>query len=153
LSKCLSHTSLFAGQAPVDGPSWRPTDFRRFQIGRLSDGRQEWLEFLRTNHLLAPFPDLFTRREEGMYGGRQRAFLSLPDLIRSKETERESDWLDVEKLEEILDARLLASVGSTPGALVAALAQLRSRVGLQGYFERKLLADPAVVDAAVAQAT
>jgi hypothetical protein len=45
------------------GNSWRPADFQRYQIGRLTDGREEWLEFWRHNHLLAPFSELYERRE------------------------------------------------------------------------------------------
>src|SRR5947209_20427458 len=106
----LSQTSLFVGKALIEGPTWRPNAFRRFQIGTLPSGREEWLEFWRENHLLAPFAELFARREQGMYGGRTLAFLSLPDLIRSKETERETDWQDIAFLEEFPDARLLSQV-------------------------------------------
>src|SRR5947209_8438653 len=96
------------------------------QIGTLPSGREEWLEFWRENHLLAPFGELFSRREQGVYGGRSLAFLSLPDLIRSKETERETDWQDIAFLEEFLDARLLAQASADQAALVRALAQVRS---------------------------
>lgn len=41
----LARTSLLGGDAPVEGPSWRPGAFRRFRIGALPDGREEWLEF------------------------------------------------------------------------------------------------------------
>jgi hypothetical protein len=87
----LRCSALFAGRTPAEGPSWRPQVFRRFQVGTLPDGRAEWLEFWKENHLLPPFDELFARREVGEYGGRPVAFLSLPDLIRAKETERESD--------------------------------------------------------------
>ena len=30
---------------PREGSSWRPDDFVRFEVGRLEDGREEWLEF------------------------------------------------------------------------------------------------------------
>jgi hypothetical protein len=50
----LARMSLFARTVPVEGPSWRPGAFRRFQIGTLPDGREEWLEFWKENHLLAP---------------------------------------------------------------------------------------------------
>ncbi len=80
----LSRTSLFAGAVPVEGPSWRPGAFRRFQIGALPDGREEWLEFWRENHLLAPHSELLARAERGPYGGREITFLGLTDLIRSK---------------------------------------------------------------------
>lgn len=35
----LSQTSLFAGKSLLEGPSWRPNAFRRFQIGTLPSGR------------------------------------------------------------------------------------------------------------------
>jgi hypothetical protein len=92
----------------VEGPSWRPGDFRRFVIGRLPDGQEERLEFWRRNHLLAPFGELHQRRSEGTYGGALLPFIGLWDLLRSKETERDSDWLDVALLEEIYDERALA---------------------------------------------
>src|SRR5205823_2388618 len=95
LAERLRRATPFAGGVLPEGPSWRPHAFRRFLLGRLPDGREEWLEFWRTNHLLPPFAELHGRREEGLYGGRQVAFLALPDLIRSKETERESDWQDI----------------------------------------------------------
>ena len=53
LQERLNRTPLFASQPPLEGPSWRPRAFRRFQIGRLADGREEWLEFWRENHLLS----------------------------------------------------------------------------------------------------
>jgi hypothetical protein len=80
----------------VEGPSWRPRDFKRFVVGQLSDGRDERLELWRANHLLPPFETAWSRREEGVYGGQRLAFLGLDDLIRSKETERDDDWSDVE---------------------------------------------------------
>jgi hypothetical protein len=82
-----------AGQL-VEGPSWRPREFRRFVLGRLPDGREERLECWRQNHLLAPFRELYERRTEGPYGGKTLGFLGLNDLLRSKETEREDDWRD-----------------------------------------------------------
>ena len=75
-----------------EGSSGSPGDFRRFRIGRLEDGREEWLESWRHHHLLAPFEEFFARREERHYGGRFVPILALTDLIRSKESERESDW-------------------------------------------------------------
>src|SRR5262249_46013471 len=102
----LARTSLFAGATLVEGPSWRAGAFRRFQIGALPDGREEWLEFWRENHLLAPHGELQARAERGLYGGREITFLGLTDLIRSKETERDADWQDVAALEQFLDARL-----------------------------------------------
>jgi hypothetical protein len=148
----LARSPLFAAHPLIEGPSWRPDDFRRFQIGRLASGAEEWLEFWRHNHLLAPFAELFARREEGAYGERTIAFFSLPDLIRSKETERASDWLDVALLEEILDARLLAGVADGNVKLVSTLAQLRSRSGLEGHLARGHLKDGAAVEQALALA-
>jgi hypothetical protein len=108
-----------SGTGPIEGPSWRPNAFRRFQVGTLPSGHEEWLGFWRENHLLAPFPELFSRRQQGVYGGRPLAFLALPDLIRSKETERETDWQDIAFLEEFLDARLLAQSSAGRSALAA----------------------------------
>jgi hypothetical protein len=125
----LARSGLFPGPGPVEGTSWRPGAFRRFLLGNLPDGQEEWLEFWRGNHLLAPFPELFARREIGAYGGRELPFLSLPDLIRSKETERAKDWDDISYLEEFLDARPHARCAAGTLAVAEALAQLRSRRG------------------------
>ncbi len=65
LSSRLAGTPLFAGKPVLEGSSWRPQSFRRFLIGRLADGREEWLEFWRGNHLLAPFSEGYARREQG----------------------------------------------------------------------------------------
>jgi hypothetical protein len=130
LDRAVGHLRSLARIDVQEGPSWRPHDFRRFLIGRLTDGREEWLEFWRANHLLAPFAELYARREEGDYGGRAVCFLSLVDLIRSKETERESDWQDIAVLEEIQDARNLARAVDR-STQMRALAQLRSRKGLR----------------------
>jgi hypothetical protein len=149
LPRALAQSSLARGPTLVEGPTWRPNAFRRFQIGWLPDGREEWLEFWSQNHLLAPYPELFARREEGTYGGRVLPFLSLPDLIRSKETERLHDWQDVRILEEFLDARLLAQVGRGVVELELALSHLRSRRGFESYLEQGLLNDSALVARAV----
>jgi hypothetical protein len=145
LGSRLDQSALAAGRPLTRGPSWRPDSFQRFLLGRLPDGRDEWLEFWRNNHLLPPFADLYDRREEGTFGGRTLAFLSLPDLIRSKETEREVDWQDITVLEEIHDGRLLhqAKAGTVP--LDQALAQLRSRRGLESFWKGGYLQDPAAV--------
>jgi hypothetical protein len=148
----LARAPLFAGTPLVEGSSWRPHAFRRFQIGRLPDGREEWLEFWRQNHLLAPFPHLYARREEGEYGGRVLAFLSLADLIRSKETERAFDWQDVAFLEAFLDARLLAQVTSGGITLASALTHLRSRRGFESYLQRGMLEDTVAVEHALGEA-
>jgi hypothetical protein len=107
--------------------------FRRFQIGRLADGREEWLEFWKANHLLAPFPDLLARSEVGEYGGRAIRFLGIGDLIRSKETERASDWQDVALLEEIRDERNIAAARTTYDSTTT-LRELRSRKGFESLF-------------------
>jgi hypothetical protein len=135
----LARTNLLGGQAVVEGPSWRAGAFRRFQIGTLPDGREEWLEFWRENHLLAPHDELQSRAECGLYGGRELMFLGLPDLIRSKETERDADWQDVAALEQFLDARLLARVRSGIVPVEEALPSLRSQTGLLGYLEAGFL--------------
>jgi hypothetical protein len=146
----LQQAPLFAGGALLEGPSWRPSGFRRFQIGTLASGREEWLEFWRENHLLPPFAELLGRRQQGLYGGRTMAFLSLPDLIRSKETERETDWQDIAFLEEFLDAHLLAQTSAGSDALVAALSQVRSRRGVESLLQQGRLSDRVVVKQALA---
>ncbi len=95
LPSVLRRSLVIAGESFREGPSWRPTAFRRFVVGRFADGREERLEFWRENHLLAPFDELHARRTEGLYGGHRISVLGLDDLIRSKETEREDDWRDV----------------------------------------------------------
>jgi hypothetical protein len=145
----LARTGLFAGGVPVEGNSWRPGSFRRFLLENPADGPEEWLEFWRGNHLLAPFPELFTRREVGAYGGRELPFLSLPDLIRSKETERAKDWDDVWYLEEFLDARLHARCVAGTLAVAEALAQVRSRRGFDTYLAENKFADVEAVRTAL----
>lgn len=142
LPQRLGRSGIFDGPV-IEGPSWRPQAFRRFQVGRLPDGREEWLEFWRHNHLLPPFVELFARREPGEYGGRVLPFLALPDLIRSKETERNTDWQDVAVLEEFLDARLLARAAGAAD-LIAALSRLRSRRGFESHLQRGSFRDPGV---------
>ena len=134
LENRLARTQLFAGPA-IEGPSWRADVFRRFRIGTLQDGRDEWLEFWKENHLLAPFDELRTRAERGPYGGRELTFIGLEDLIRSKETERDADWQDITVLEQFLDARLLAQVRSARRTAVEALVSMRSQTGFLGYLE------------------
>ena len=133
---------VFRGRGGIlEGPSWRPRQFRRFIIGRLPDGREERLECWRWNHLLAPFPELQARRTDGIYGGKTLAFLGLEDLIRSKETEREDDWRDIEFLEEILDERNRARAADA-GGWVACLGNVRSRRGFETLLRSGVLADP-----------
>lgn len=140
----------FAGsdllRGAVEGSSWRPRQFKRFIVGRLPDGREERLECWRTNHLLAPFDELWRRREEGPYGGSRPAFLALEDLIRSKETERDDDWRDVRLLEEIADERLLEQAKSA--VPVDALAKIRSRRGFESALAAGLFGDSNQVTAA-----
>lgn len=141
LPRLLAQSRLFVNQAVSEGPSWRPDAFRRFAIGRLPDGREEWLEFWKANHLLPPFAELHARREEGSYGGRLLSFFALPDLIRSKETERNTDWQDVALLEEVRDARMQAGVEAGRVSEVEVLAEVRSRRGFEQLVQRGRLSD------------
>jgi len=150
LFNVLRQAAQFAGQLVDEGPSWRREAFRRFQIGTLPSGVPEWLEVWRFNHLLPPFTELYGRREEGLYGGRLLPFLSLSDLIRSKETQRARDWDDIRYLEEVFDSRNLAQAA----APAAALSQLRSRRGFEQILlsHPDWLADQRLVTQAMAQA-
>jgi hypothetical protein len=76
-------------------------------------------------------------------------FLSLPDLIRSKETERTRDWQDIAVLVGLLDARNLARVKDGLMDVPAALASLQSRVGLEAFLQAGHLSDAASVSAAL----
>ncbi len=152
LSSRLPATPLFAGKPVIEGPTWRPHSFRRFQIGRLADGREEWLEFWCGNHLLAPFSELYARKEKGLYGGRTLSFLALPDLIKSKETERALDWRDVAVLEEFLDARMLAEAESGGRAPAEALSRIRSRSGFETALQGGLFSDAHIVGLALGAA-
>jgi hypothetical protein len=147
----LNQSSIAAGHPLTEGPSWRPDSFRRFLLGQLSDGRDEWLEFWRSNHLLPPFEELYGRRQQGTYGGRILSFLSLRDLIRSKETEREKDWQDVPFLEEIHDNRLFNQAKAGTLSLAEALSGMRSRRGLERFWQGGLLNDAAIVGQALLQ--
>lgn len=74
--------------------------------------------------------------------------MSLPDLIRSKETERDDDWADVRLLEETLDARSLAGAGDP----AVAISMLRSRRGFEqaeqaGLFRNQDIVRQAIRDA------
>lgn len=131
-----------------EGRSWRPEDFARFEVGRLPDGREEWLEFWRHNHLLPDFAQTRARQERGPYGGRELGFLGLEDLIRSKETQREDDWADALLLEEIHDARHLVHVRD-PGGPLRLLSGLRSRRGFERACALGLLADAGLVRRAI----
>ena len=152
LADRLARSTLFVEAPPVEGPSWRADSFRRFRLGALPDGRDEWLEFWKANHLLPPFADLLARAERGPCGGREVSFLGLADLIRSKETERDKDWRDVTVLEQFLDERHLSRVKIGSMDRVEALASLRSRAGFERSLADGVLADPAEVASAVARA-
>jgi hypothetical protein len=149
----LAKSSLNGHQPLPEGASWRAKSFRRFELGKLADGREEWLEFWRDNHLLDPFGELFARREIGEYGGRNISFLSLPDLIRSKETERDKDWHDIERLEEFLDARNLSQVKQGRLSIVLALSQCRSRRGIESFWQAGHLSASEAVESAIELAT
>jgi hypothetical protein len=136
-----------------DEPVWRSQDFARFDIGRLPDGREEWLEFWIRNHLLDGFDSLKSRAEIGFYGGAKISFLSLPDLLKSKETERESDWQDIALLEEIQDARLYAALQRSNDSLPHLLGSLRSRRGMDRAIEKQLLENADAVATAMATCT
>ena len=149
LADRLARTGLFSSPVPVEGNSWRPGAFRRFLLGKLADGQEEWIEFWRGNHLLAPFADLFARREVGGYGGRNLPFLSLPDLIRSKETERAKDWDDILYLEEFHDARLRLKHAAGNISLADALVGVRSRRGFDTFLAENRFADISAVRNAI----
>jgi hypothetical protein len=106
------------------------------------------MEFWFRNHLLGPFDELFSRREQGWVIRRNIDFMSLPDLIRSKETERDDDWRDVAVLEEFLDERHLRIAADEAGR-VQALAALRSRRGFESALLHRHLGDTNSVDAAL----
>ena len=148
----LAQTKLSGSYSPSEGPSWRKVAFRRFQIGSLPDGREEWLEFWKENHLLAAHDELRNRAERGLYGGRELPFLGLSDLIRSKETERDADWQDIAFLEQFQDARLLAAIRSGAVRAPDAISLLRSQTGLVGYLEAGVLT-AANASAALARTT
>jgi hypothetical protein len=153
LADRLVRTGLFPGTGPIEGNSWRPGAFRRPLLSSLPSGQEEWLEFWRENHLLAPFPELFARREVGSYGGQDVPFLSLEDLLRSKETERQKDWDDISYLEEFLDARLHARWVAGDIALADVLARLRSRRGFDTYLAENCFGDEVTVQAALGRTT
>lgn len=137
----------------VEGPSWRRGVFRRFRIGTLSTGTEEWLEFWRTNHLLGPFDQLKSRSIQGRYGSRNIRFLGIGDLIRSKETERDQDWQDVSRLEEFQDARMLAKSNQGLIPLAVALASCRSRAGFTSYLQANAFSNPNLVTEALSAST
>jgi hypothetical protein len=149
LSDLLSKTSLFGSSPPTESITWRgEDDFKRYVIGTLPDGKEELLEFWIHNHLLDDFQELYQRREEGFYAGKTVSFLSLPDLIRSKETERENDWQDISFLEEVLDQRNLVNA-KTDADITSALSNLRSVRGLETAINKGFTANKANLETAL----
>jgi len=148
LTARLRETELF--QKAVALPVWRSKDFARFEIGTLPDGRQELMEFWLRNHLLSDYDAMKSRAELGEYGGAHVSFISLDDLLKSKETEREGDWQDIALLEEIRDARLPAAATDL-GRIVTALSEVRSRRGFDRLQTCGILDDKAAVAAAIEQ--
>lgn len=146
LTDCVSRLAIVRGPSR-EGESWRPRDFRRYVVGSLEDGREERVEFWRHNHLLAPWDELFARRRIGRYSGAELPFLGLNDLVRSKETEREDDWRDIQRLEEIGDEERIGSVARPGGAVV--LAELHSQRGFQIVQARSAFARTDDVEAAL----
>lgn len=152
LSDLLRKTSLFDAAPPAEAPTWRgDDDFKRYVVGVLPDGKEEFLEFWIHNHLLDDFENLYGRREEGIYGGKKISFLALPDLIRSKETERENDWQDISFLEEILDQRNLSNA-KTETDIVSALSNMRSVRGLETAVNSGFLTNPLNAETAIKSA-
>jgi hypothetical protein len=153
LSELLRQTSLFVSVTLTESITWRgENDFKRYVIGTLPDGKEELLEFWIHNHLLDDFKDLYQRREEGFYGGKTVSFLSLADLIRSKETERENDWQDISFLEEILDQRNLTNAQNDE-EIISALGNLRSVRGLETAINKGFTANQANVETALKKST
>jgi hypothetical protein len=148
LAERLRQSKLFSTGGLKEVESWRRGDFFRFQIGVLPSGKEEWLEFWLRNHLLPPFPELYARREETQESGRTLCFLSLPDLIRSKETERDDDWADVRLLEEVLDGRNLERAADRNGT-IRALSHLRTRRGFERAGAAGLFRDAGAVREAI----
>jgi hypothetical protein len=81
------------------------------------------------------------------------AFLSLPDVIRSKEAERERDWQDIAVLEEFLDARRLAQANAGRVERINVLAGLRCRRGFEHCGQQGFLTDAALLRQALARAS
>jgi hypothetical protein len=146
-SELRSRLPPIAALGPLrEEPAWRKHDFVRYEIGKLDDGREEWLEFWLHNHLLDEFPKLKSRAETGRYGGEQLAFIGLSDLMRSKETERESDWKDIELLEEIRDERVWAKASRDPQSWAQYLSTVRSRRAMDLAVQKQLVTNNAVVE-------
>lgn len=153
LADRLNRSPLAAQRQVLEIRSWRVNAFKRFHIGTLPDGKEELLEFWRENHLLDPHRELPTRAEIGWYGLREISFLGLSDLIRSKETERDSDWADVARLEEFLDQKLQAKHRSGEILASEALRNLRSRSGFFAHFQEGALRDRPAVETALGETT
>src|SRR5260370_392622 len=71
----LERSPLAGGQPLIEGPSWRAGAFRRFQIGWLPDGQEEWLAISRAHHLPGPFARKHTPPAKEPYGARGVALL------------------------------------------------------------------------------
>ena len=147
-SLCLRLATIPSLSPLKEIPAWRSGDFARFEIGTLPDGRQELLEFWLRNHLLPDFASMKQRAEVGVYGNENISFISIDDLIRSKETERESDWSDISLLEEIRDARLLSKAKDASG-IVTALMNVRSRRGVMALENAGLFRNEELVSQAL----
>ncbi|MCP9492949.1 MAG: hypothetical protein MSG64_00685 [Pyrinomonadaceae bacterium MAG19_C2-C3] len=153
LSDLLRRTSLFVFTPLIEAPTWRgDDDFKRYVVGVLPDGKEEFLEFWIHNHLLDDFENLYGRREEGIYGEKKISFLSLPDLIRSKETERENDWQDISFLEEILDQRNFSNAKNETD-IISALSTMKSVRGLEIAVNNGFLTNPSNVESAIKSAS
>jgi hypothetical protein len=145
LADRLARTNLFPKTRTIEGNSWRPLSFRRFLLEALANGQEEWLEFWRSNHLLAPFAELLDRREVAKVAGTDVAFLGLSDLIRSKETERAKDWEDIVYLEQFFDLRHRSQHAAGRISLAEAIGQLRSQAGFDALLADSALSDQAAV--------
>jgi hypothetical protein len=82
LESRLKLTQAFGPSGVVASTSWRGDDFFRFEIGKLPNGREEWMEFWVRNHLLPPFDELYGRREEQVVSNNVLSYLALADLIQ-----------------------------------------------------------------------
>ena len=137
----------------IDGPTWRPLAFRRFRLGQLDDRRDEWLEFWRHNHLLAPFAERSQRRELGDYGGefsrfwRSRTSYAAKKPNATRIGRMSPCWMR----SSMLACSAQARTGTLDRPLV--LARVRSRIGFENDLQEGYLGDPAVVHQAILQST
>ncbi len=109
----------------------RESTVRRFQFQSQRNAHELKLKLWYGGRLFPAFSDAYQRREHGAYGDRPCDFLSINDLIQTKETAREKDWVDIFFLEELQDARLRAAVRSGVSSPAETLSYLRSRRGLE----------------------